>query len=140
MHRFFFVERASISSMATELDRDSYISLLSYKRDGGEVKTPVWAAPLDGKLVIFTLKDSFKVKRVGRNPNVRVAKCTVSGEVRGPWFDATCAVVNDKAHEARAYEALNKKYGMMMRIGTFFRTLTGGLDKRVVLEVTLNAT
>lgn len=125
--------------MATELDRDPYISLLSYKRDGGAVETAVWAAPLDGKLVIFTLKDSFKVKRVRRNPKVRVAKCTVRGEIRGPWFDGTCAIVEDKAHEARAYAALNEKYGLMMRMGTFFRMLTGGLDKRVVLEVTLNA-
>lgn len=126
--------------MGTELDRDPYISLLSYKRDGGEVPTPVWAAPLDGKLVIFTLKDSFKVKRVRRNPKVRVAKCTVRGEIRGPWFAGTCAIVEDPQHEARAYAALNKKYGMMMRMGTFFRTLTGGLDKRVVLEVTLTPT
>lgn len=126
--------------MATPLDRCPYISLLSYKRDGNGVPTAVWAAPLDGKLVIFTLKDSFKVKRVGRNPEVRVAKCTVSGEVRGPWFDGTCAIVTDKAHEARAYAVLNEKYGLMMRMGTLFRTLTGGLDKRVVLEITLKPT
>jgi PPOX class probable F420-dependent enzyme len=111
--------------------------LLSYKRDGNGVQTPVWAAPLDGKLVVFTLKDSFKVKRIGRNPKVRVAKCTVSGKVLGPWVDGICAIVSDKAHEARAYAALTEKYGMMMRIGTWFRTLTGGLDKRVVLEITL---
>lgn len=123
--------------MTTDLDRAQYISLLSYKRDGGGVETPVWAAPLDGKLVIFTLKDSFKVKRVGRNPKVRVAKCTVSGKLLGPWVDGTCVLVSDKTLEARAYAVLHEKYGLMMRIGTLFRTLTGGLDKRVVLEITL---
>lgn len=124
--------------MGTELDRAPYISLLSYKRDGNGVETPVWAAPLDGKLVVFTLRDSFKVKRIGRNPKVKVAKCTGRGKLLGPWLDGTCKVVEDKAHEARAYAALTEKYGWMMRVGTLFRTLTGGLHKRVVLEITLS--
>lgn len=125
--------------MTTELGHEPYISLLSYKKDGNGVPTPVWVAPLDGRLVVFTLKDSFKVKRIRRNPEVRVASCTMRGDVRGPWVDGTCVIVDDKAKEARAYAALTKKYGWMMRMGTFFRTLTGGLDKRVVLEITLKS-
>ena len=107
--------------MGTPLDDDAYVSLLSYKRDGGSVATPVWAAPLDGKLVVFTLKDSFKVKRIRRNPKVRVAKCGVAGKLLGPWHDGTCVVVADPAHEARAYAALDAKYGWQMRLGTFLR-------------------
>src|ERR1700729_2183968 len=43
---------------------ERYISLETFKRDGGGVKTPVWAAPLDGALVVFSAGDSFKVKRL----------------------------------------------------------------------------
>jgi len=125
--------------MATPLDRDPYVSLLSYKRDGSGVETAVWAAPLDGKLVVFTLKDSFKVKRIRRNPKVRVAKCGVAGKLLGPWHDGTCVLVTDPAHEARAYDALNAKYGWQMRLGTLLRSLFGGLDKRCVLEIALDA-
>lgn len=125
--------------MGTPLDRDPYVSLLSWKRDGSGVETPVWAAPLDGKLVVFTLKDSFKVKRVRRNPKVRVAKCGVAGKLLGPWHDGTCVLVTDPAHEARAYDALNAKYGWQMRLGTLMRSLFGGLDKRCVLEIALDA-
>lgn len=125
--------------MGTPLDRDPYVSLLSYKRDGSGVETPVWAAPLDGKLVVFTLKDSFKVKRVRRNPKVRVAKCGVAGKLLGPWHDGTCVLVTDPAHEARAYDALNAKYGWQMRLGTLARSIFGGLDKRCVLEIALDA-
>ena len=124
--------------MATALDDDPYISLLSYKRDGSGVETAVWAAPLDGKLVVFTLKDSFKVKRIRRNPKVRVAKCSVRGKLLGPWHDGSCVLVTDKAREARAYEALDAKYGWQMRIGTWMRKLAGGLDRRVILEITLD--
>ena len=125
--------------MGTPLDRDPYVSLLSWKRDGSGVETPVWAAPLDGKLVVFTLKDSFKVKRIRRNPKVRVAKCDVAGKVLCPWDDGTGVLVDDAAHEARAYDALNAKYGWQMRLGTLMRSIFGGLDKRCVLEITLDA-
>lgn len=123
--------------MRTELDRAPYVSLESYKRDGSGVATPVWAAPLDGKLVVFTLRDSYKVKRIRRNPRVRVAKCGVAGGLQGPWHEGTCVLVTDPPHEARAYAALDEKYGWQMRLGTWLRKLVGGLDRRVILEITL---
>jgi PPOX class probable F420-dependent enzyme len=113
----------------------TYVSLRSFKRDGGAVDTPVWAAPLDGTLVVFTLRESFKVKRIRRNPRVQVAPCGVFGAVTGDWVDGTCRLVEDAAHEARAYAALDAKYGWQMRLGTWMRRLTGGLERRVILEI-----
>lgn len=124
--------------MGTELDDAEYVSLVSFRRDGTGVATPVWAAPLDGKLVVFTLRDSFKVKRIRRNPRVRLARCGVLGKVEGPWHDGTCTVVTEPAHEARAYAALDAKYGWKMRLGTLLRRLFGGLEKRAVLEIALD--
>ena len=72
------------------LEEATYVSLRSYKRDGGAVDTPVWAAPLDGALVVFTLRDSFKVKRIRRDPRVMVAPCGVFGAVSGA--SGGCAV------------------------------------------------
>ncbi|HEY8517073.1 MAG TPA: PPOX class F420-dependent oxidoreductase [Candidatus Binatia bacterium] len=124
--------------MGTPLDREPYVSLVSFKRDGTPVATPVWAAPLDGKLVVFTLRDSFKVKRIRRNPRVRVAACNVVGKVRGPWHEGTCTIVTDPEHEARAYAALDRKYGWQMRLGTLLRRLVGGLERRMILEIALD--
>jgi uncharacterized protein len=122
----------------TPLDTASYISFGSFKKDGSVVQTPVWVAPLEGKLVIFTLKETYKVKRVARNPKVRVAKCDVRGNILGPWFDGTCAIVEDAAHEKRAYASFREKYGLMMRLGDVMSTLTGRIKRRVVLEITLS--
>jgi uncharacterized protein len=121
----------------TPLDDVKYISLASYRKNGSLVETPVWTAPLDGRLVVFTLRDSFKVKRINNNPSVRVAKCDVRGNVLGEWHEATCKVVTDTEHERRAYGALRKKYGLMMRLGDIASTLTGRIKKRAVLEITL---
>lgn len=123
--------------MATPLDDARYISLLSFKRDGGSVATPVWVAPLDGKLVVFSAGDSFKVKRVGRNPKVRVARCDVRGKILGPWMDGTCVIVQDAAHRQRMMGALNAKYGFQARVLNFFSRLAGKDEKRAFLEITL---
>ena len=121
----------------SNLARETYVSLETFKKDGTGVKTPVWAAELDGKLVVVTDGTSFKVKRIRRNPKVQVAKCGVAGKLLGPWHDGTCVLVTDPAHEARAYEALTAKYGWQMRLGTFLRSIFGGVDKRCVLEITV---
>ncbi len=122
---------------ARALGREEYVNVESFKRDGGGVKTPVWIAELDGKLVLFTLGESFKVKRVARNPKVRVAPCDVRGGLRGDWVDGSCVLVDDPAHEARAYKALRDKYGLKMRVGDFFSRLSGRMKRRKVLEITL---
>ncbi|HEV3192962.1 MAG TPA: PPOX class F420-dependent oxidoreductase [Polyangiaceae bacterium] len=125
--------------MATELDDARYINLLSYKRDGGAVQTPVWVAPLDGKLVVYTKRDSYKVKRIRRNPAVRVARCDVRGKLLSPWIDATCAIVEDRAHQERIMDALAHKYGWQVRALTFFAAIAGRVKDRAYLEVSLKA-
>jgi PPOX class probable F420-dependent enzyme len=123
----------------TALDGAEYISLRSYKRDGSPVDTPVWCAGLEGKLVIFTLQESYKVKRVARNPRVQVAACDVRGKLKGPWSDGTCTPVErGSAHERDAYAAFARKYGLKMRIGNFFSSLVGRRKRRLVLEVALS--
>lgn len=123
--------------MGTPFDGSPYISVRSFKRDGGAVDTPVWCAPLDGRLVLFTLRESFKVKRIARNPRVQVAACTINGTLLGPWHDGTCRAVDDPAREKRAYDALKQKYGLMMRLGNVLSTLSGRIKRRVVMEIAL---
>lgn len=124
--------------MPTELDDARYINLLSYKRDGSGVPTPVWAAPLDGKLVVFTGGESYKVKRIRRNPRVRVARCDARGKLLGPWIDGTCAITQDPAQQGRIMEALARKYGWQLRLLNFFSTLSGRAKLRAYLEVSLH--
>jgi PPOX class probable F420-dependent enzyme len=123
---------------ATPLEDAEYINLRSFKRDGAPVDTPVWCAPLEGKLVIFTLRESYKVKRVRRNPKVQVARCDVRGRLFGAWHEGTCrALEAEPEHEVRAYAALTRKYGWKMRVGNFFSTLSGRIRRRVIMEIAL---
>jgi PPOX class probable F420-dependent enzyme len=123
--------------MGTPLDDARYVSLLSYKRDGTGVQTPVWAAPLDGKLVVFTAGDSYKVKRIRRNPRVRLARCNARGKLLGDRFDGTCAIIEEPAQKQRMIAALVRKYTWQIRLLGFFSWISGRYQRRAYLEISL---
>jgi PPOX class probable F420-dependent enzyme len=60
-----------------------YLSVTSFKRDGTPVATPVWFVIDNGRVLIYTGPDSFKAKRIRRNPSVTIAPCTPKGRLRG---------------------------------------------------------
>jgi uncharacterized protein len=70
-----------------------YLSLTSFKRDGTGVATPVWFVIDDGRLLVKTGRESFKVKRIRRNPAVMIAPCSASGRLRGEPVPAQAQVL-----------------------------------------------
>ena len=81
-----------------------YLSITSYKRDGRGVATPVWFVQRDGRLLVETDAASGKVKRIRRNPQVRVAVCTASGRLPGQQVRAEAEILPDS--ETGAVERL----------------------------------
>ena len=78
---------------AAPVFRGRYLSITSYKRDGQGVATPVWFVCRDGRLLVQTDAASGKVKRIRRNPQVRVAVCTASGRLRGEQVPAVAEIL-----------------------------------------------
>jgi uncharacterized protein len=130
-------EHAGVASgmAGTPLDDERYINLETFKKDGTGVKTPVWAAPLDGRLVVFTDGTSYKVKRLRNDPRCRIAPCDVRGNVRGAWHEATGRILDDDGHKQRAHTALRAKYGWQVRVLDFFSRLGGRIGRRAYLEL-----
>ncbi|WP_418959925.1 PPOX class F420-dependent oxidoreductase [Streptomyces tritici] len=64
-----------------ELRRARYVSLTTYRKDGTPVATPVWFAVDGEELYVWTNADSWKVKRLRRDPRVVVAPCDVRGRI-----------------------------------------------------------
>jgi PPOX class probable F420-dependent enzyme len=56
-----------------------FLSITSYRGDGSGVATPVWFVREGGRLLVMTAADSGKVKRIRRDPSVRIAACTARG-------------------------------------------------------------
>ena len=63
---------------------EKYISLTTFKKDGTTAATPVWVVSDDGRrLLVLTGPDTWKVKRLRRNPRVVVAASDYRGRMRG---------------------------------------------------------
>lgn len=88
-----------------------YISLMTFRKTGVGVATPVWFGEQDGKLYVMTRGDLGKTKRIRNNPRVTVAPCNIRGKVTGPEFAATARILPPEEHRS-ARRAINRKYWM----------------------------
>lgn len=86
-----------------------YLSLTTYRRDGSPVATPVWFAEEDGVLYAITSADSYKAKRIRRNPSVTVAECTARGALRGEPVPGRAEFLPESEH-ARVDRLMSRKY------------------------------
>ena len=121
-----------------KLRDERYISLETFKKDGAGVKTPVWFAEVGGKLYVVTDGTSYKVKRVRRNPNAKVAACDMSGKrITSSWFDAKVDVVFPGAELEAAHKALRSKYGIQMKLLDFGSKLGGRYERRAYLRISV---
>jgi PPOX class probable F420-dependent enzyme len=92
-------------SAVEQLRGHKYISLATFRRNGQEVRTPVWFAEQDGKLYVMTRNDSGKYKRIGNNPQVRLAPCGARGKITGAWIRAQARILGQD-QEGMARRAL----------------------------------
>ncbi len=58
---------------------------------------PVWCAADDGTLLVFSEASSWKVKRIRRDPHVRVSPCNARNKLRGPALDGDASIVRRQA-------------------------------------------
>jgi PPOX class probable F420-dependent enzyme len=97
------------STIPPQISGQSYMSLVSFRKTGVPVRTPVWFAEADGKLYVMTGSHLGKYKRIRNNPQVRIAPCTMRGKVTGPEFAATARILPAEDF-ARVRKLINAKY------------------------------
>lgn len=115
-----------------------YVSLVTFRRSGAAVATPVWIAGHGGHFFVFSEGRAGKVKRLRNNPAVRLAPCDFRGRLRGGWRAGRGRIVDDAATLTTAYAALHGKYGWKMKIGDFLAKLSGRYERRAMIEITLD--
>jgi PPOX class probable F420-dependent enzyme len=121
--------------MAHPLGNETYANLATFRRDGREVRTPVWLARDGEDLVVYTNGESGKVKRIRNGGRVRLAACDVRGKVRGEWIEATARVRTDPAAIERGVDAVRRKYGWQAALVMLGARLFGRWPQRAVIEI-----
>ncbi len=123
-----------------ELQQARYLSLVTFRKSGKAVPTPVWAAFDEGAFYIFSAGDSGKVKRLRNSDRARLAKCDVRGGSLGEYFEARAELIADEVDVTRALKALRSKYGWQMWLADTGARLTGRIGKRAYIRVVLDET
>ena len=115
--------------------QERYVSLATYRRNGKQVRTPVWIAQADQHYYVFSEGMSGKVKRIRANGRACLAACNFRGDVHSEWLEAEGRVVEHREVVERAYVALRDKYGWQMKIGDIFSKMIGNYAKRAIIEL-----
>jgi PPOX class probable F420-dependent enzyme len=99
-------------------NKEKYVSLVTFRRDGRAVATPVWFAAMGEEFGVITETNVGKVKRIRNNPRVTVQVCDYSGKVvpvsdpkAQPVLNATARLVTG-AEAVQVRKAIAKKYGL----------------------------
>lgn len=92
----------------------------------------------DGVLYTRTMANSWKVKRLNRNPQVRVAPCDAQGNVLGEWVNGRAYEVHDDAQAKHINALMNKKYGLLKRGFDLMGKIRGRQMTAVRIELNQN--
>jgi PPOX class probable F420-dependent enzyme len=122
-------------SLHTTFDRQKYLNLETFRKNGNGVKTPVWFIEDGDALFIRTVANSGKVKRIRNNGQVNIAPCRVDGALVGEWIPAIALEVQDEDVAKKIDGLLDKKYGLMKKIFALVSFLQGRKD--TILKIIL---
>lgn len=113
-----------------------YLLITSYRKNGTGVATPVWVVRDGDALGVWTVADSWKVKRIRARGDVLVGPCDLRGRPTGDQIPAT-AEICDAPTSARYRRLIARKYGITGRLTLLGSRLRRGENGTVGIRVTL---
>ena len=120
--------------------RSPYVSLVTYRKNGTPVATPVWAVAEGEELLVWTRDDSWKVKRLRKDTRVTVTPCDVRGRITegAQTAEGTARLLEGATALGRVRKAMARKYGLRFRLmDTGGALLRRGKRPHVGIAVTL---
>ena len=99
------------SDPLSNFDGERVISLETYRRNGLPVRTPVWFLRENGLLYVYTDDSTGKVKRLRRNPKVKVAPSHFRGKPKADYIDAQAHIEAAADFVNQYHEKIYGQYG-----------------------------
>jgi PPOX class probable F420-dependent enzyme len=97
------------------LEGSRHALVVTFRRSGEPVPTPVWAGVADGKLYFRSEKRVGKIKRIRATPRVLVAPCDGRGKPRGEAVEGRARIL-PAAEEEHAEAAIQSNFGLGRRM------------------------
>ncbi len=109
-----------------------YINLITYKKDGSPVTTPVWVALFKNSLVITTGPKAGKVKRIRNNGKATIYTTNQSGSAKlSESLDLQGVVLENEIEKSEASKLIKKKYGLTAKM-----MMRGPDSSRAIIQLT----
>ena len=128
------------SDSAQVLTSAKYVSLITFRKSGEPVRSPVWFARFGenpNSYGVITETDAGKVKRIRANSKIEVQVCDVKGGVKpdAAIFSGTARLVTgDQAVAVR--KAISKRYGLTYKLFSIYLAVSGLFKKKDELPET----
>lgn len=113
---------AEPSGTIDDLRGHRYCVVITCRPDGTPAPTALWFGLRDGRVYLRTGASTAKLRRIRRNPEVRIAPSTWRARPLGPPFIGRARLL-DSAEEPTAELAIRSNYGWFRRI--YLRLVTG---------------
>lgn len=126
---------ATAVARADSLDGARFVNLVTYRRDGTPVSTPVLFVETRDGILVRSSHDAGKLKRLSHDSRVEVAASDGKGNSRGPILFGRGKVLGPGAVEP-TLRALHAKYPIAGRLFSLTRRLRR--RRNVIIEVTLD--
>jgi PPOX class probable F420-dependent enzyme len=109
-----------------------YAVLVTFRRNGDPVPSPLWFGLDGGRAYVRTGADSWKVKRIRNNPEVVIAPSDRKGRPKGPGIAAVARILPPEEHP-RAIAIRIAAYGLGRWI--YDRTIAKVYGEATYLEI-----
>jgi uncharacterized protein len=114
------------------LEGQQFMNLITFRKSGQSVATPVWFAQDGERLYVMTIDNTGKVKRVRNSGRVQVGPSDRRGTPTGPVVEGVARVL-PPGEAQRADTLLSRKYGLMKGVFDLMQKLRSA--PRVYLEI-----
>ena len=119
---------------AEVLQSAKYVSLITFRKSGEPVRSPVWFARFGdnpNSYGVITETNVGKVKRVRANSRVEVQVCDVKGRVdaTAPKFSGVARLVTGEQAVA-VRKAIAKQYGLTYKLFSVYLVVSGLFKKK----------
>jgi PPOX class probable F420-dependent enzyme len=122
----------AVEAVIAGLEGYRYLNLTTFRKNSVPVVTTVLFAVANGKIYVWTTKDSGKVKRIRNNPTVQIAPSTRLGQPLGPKAAATARILSS-AEQREAQTVTDRKFGWLKRFFALIWRVQG--REQVYLEI-----
>ena len=131
----FEAKREHNMSGLAQFEKQQYLNIETFRKNGRGVKTAVWFAQDDETLYIWTESTSGKARRIRNNGAVKIVPSKGDGTPVGEWLAATAATDDCDVAIQHVKGLMSMKYGFVFSIFDLLGKLRGAKPTSIKVEV-----